>query len=91
MDFEYDPPKSEANKIRHGIDFEEAKELWKDPCAVIIPSEYQGEDRFLVIGEIELKGWTAIITFRGEIVRIISVRRSRDYEAEAYNNRRRAG
>jgi len=28
MDFEYDPQKSESNKIRHGIDFEEAKALW---------------------------------------------------------------
>ena len=28
MIFEYDPKKSEANKAKHGIDFEETKALW---------------------------------------------------------------
>ncbi len=31
MEFEYDSQKSEANLIKHGIDFEEAMYLWGDP------------------------------------------------------------
>jgi len=30
VEFEYDPVKSEANKEKHGLDFERAKELWHD-------------------------------------------------------------
>ena len=31
MDFEFDKNKSAANKQKHGIDFNEAKQLWDDP------------------------------------------------------------
>ena len=31
MEFEYDPVKSETNKKKHGIDFEEVQALWFDP------------------------------------------------------------
>ena len=37
MKFEFDENKSKSNKIKHGIDFEEAKKLWKDPYAFEIP------------------------------------------------------
>ena len=91
MDFEYDPRKSELNRSKHGIDFEEAQALWEDADAFEVPSNYDGEDRFLVIGEIGTTVWTAIFTRRDETVRIISVRRSRSYEVNAYDNRRRIG
>ena len=91
MDFEYDPRKSELNKAKHGIDFEEAQALWKDQSALEVPSDYEGEERSLVIGRIDGIGWTAIITYRSESIRLISVRRWRDHEAEAYDNRRRTG
>jgi hypothetical protein len=39
MEFEYDPQKSEANFIKHGIDFEEAKYLWDDPSS-FLTSQY---------------------------------------------------
>lgn len=53
MEFEYDPQKSESNKIKHGIDFEEAKAIWRDPYSFDVPSAYEGEERFLAIGMIE--------------------------------------
>jgi uncharacterized DUF497 family protein len=31
MTFEFDPLKSSSNKVKHGIDFEEARYLWLDP------------------------------------------------------------
>jgi uncharacterized DUF497 family protein len=90
MRYEYDPNKSAANKEKHGVNFEEAKALWDDPCAITATAQSETEPRFLVIGRIDKIFWTAIITYRGAAVWIISVRRSRKYEEEHYgkiNNR----
>ncbi|TLY99432.1 MAG: BrnT family toxin [Gammaproteobacteria bacterium] len=86
MDFEYDPEKSAANKRKHGIDFEEAQELWLDPAAVEIPARVTDEPRWVVIGKIGEKHWSAVITRRNESIRLISVRRSRDEEVELYES-----
>lgn len=84
MKFEYDPNKSESNKHKHGIDFEEAQRLW-DGLVVKVPSpgDY-GEERFVVFGMIDGKHWTAAITERAGVTRIISVRRSRQKEVLYY-------
>jgi len=84
VDFEHDPEKSSANKAKHGIDFEEAKALWLDDHRIEIPARTIGETRFLVVGTIAEKHWSAVITYREDRVRIISVRRSRDEEIEIY-------
>jgi len=87
MIFEYDDNKSKSNKSKHGISFDEAKELWKDPYAFEIPStQSEDEDRLLVFGRIDDKNWTAIITYRESNIRIISVRRSRAKEVELYES-----
>ena len=88
MPFEYDPAKSAASKAKHGIDFEEAKALWDDGDHIVLPSRYPAEARHAVIGIVAGKLWAAIVTIRGENVRIISVRRARDVEAETYFSRR---
>jgi len=84
MDFEFDTDKSKANKKKHGIDFVEAKVLWKDPDRVEIPRKIIDEPRFVVIGRISDKYWSSIITYRGENIRVISVRRSRKEEIGLY-------
>lgn len=86
MNFEFDPAKSASNLDKHGIDFIKAQSLWDDPNRLVIPARTQGETRFLLIGKIDGKHWSAIFTMRGENTRIISVRRSRNEEAEAYEN-----
>jgi uncharacterized DUF497 family protein len=91
MDFEYDPAKSDENKRKHGIDFEEAKALWDDPELLEIPARSRDEPRWLLVGKINLdemgeKLWSAFITRRGENVRLISVRRSRDKEVALYES-----
>lgn len=86
MEFEYDPKKSVANREKHGIDFEEAQGLWKDPKAVEIKAAHKGEPRYALLGTINGKNWTAIITYRNERPRIISVRRSRKKEVEIYED-----
>lgn len=84
MHFEYDANKSQTNKLKHGIDFEEAQALWDDPNALMIAVDRPGEARYIVIGMIPELHWTAVITFRGEAIRIISVRRSRNTEKRLY-------
>ena len=86
MDFEYDPTKSLSNKAKHGIDFETAQAMWDDPDLLEIPARTTDEPRFLVVGRIGEKHWSAVITYRGEARRIISVRRSRPEEIELYES-----
>jgi uncharacterized DUF497 family protein len=86
MNFEYDPVKSETNKNKHGIDFENAQSLWSDQNRVEIETYSTIEPRIMVIGKIENKHWSAIITYRGQTVRIISVRRSRKNEVKLYES-----
>ena len=75
MVFEIDPAKSNRNKKKYGIDFLDAQALWDDPDFIEIPMTTTEETRFLVIGRISEKHWSAIITYRSERVRIISVPR----------------
>lgn len=84
MQFEYDPNKSDANKEKHGIDFEEAQALWESRHITIPVERDLGEQRFIVIGTLQGRCWTAVITYRGEKIRIISVRRSRKNEEALY-------
>jgi uncharacterized DUF497 family protein len=86
MVFEYDPNKSAENKRKHGIDFEDAQKLWADPAVMEIPARTSDEPRWLLIGKIAEKLWSAIITRRGENIRLISVRRSRDEEVALYES-----
>ena len=88
MEFEYDPTKSVDNKAKHGIDFEEAQALWKDINRLEAQILRPGEKRYLFVGLIDALHWTAIITYRDEAVRIISVRRSRHDEVERYEKDR---
>jgi len=86
MRFEYDTAKSAGNKEKHGLDFEEARALWDDPDLLEIPVTTSDEPRCLVVGRIAGKHWSGIITYRGDAVRVISVRRSRKEEIALYES-----
>ena len=86
MEFEFDRRKSQTNKKKHGIDFVEAQALWNDPDRIEIPAVTIDEPRFIIIGKISDTHWSTIITYRGERIRIISVRRSRREEIEIYES-----
>jgi uncharacterized protein len=86
MEFEFDPKKSDSNKQKHGLDFQEARALWADPDLIEIPVQTIDEPRYLVIGMIQGKHWSGVITYRGDKVRIISMRRSRKEEVEIYES-----
>ncbi|MBE9594534.1 MAG: BrnT family toxin, partial [Proteobacteria bacterium] len=78
--------KSKENKKRHGIDFVEAQMLWDDSDRIEVPARTIDEPRFIVIAKIADRYWSGIITYRGEKIRIISVRRSRKEEVEIYES-----
>ena len=88
MEFEWDSNKSDANKRKHGIDFEEVQTLWNDPNARVLDANEKNEIRFLVVGKIGGKYWTAVVTERGEKIRIISVRAARKEEKDEYDSKR---
>jgi uncharacterized DUF497 family protein len=84
--FEFDPAKSESNRVKHGIDFDAAQSLWNDPMLLEIPAKTDDEPRYLVIGCIGEKHWSAVITYRGVNLRLISVRRARTEEVALYES-----
>ena len=84
--FEFDQAKSVANLSKHGIDFVDAQRLWNDPALLEIPAKTEDEARWLVIGLVDDKHWSAVITYRGKTIRLISVRRSRTEEVTLYES-----
>lgn len=86
INFEFDETKSQANLLKHGINFINAQDLWNDPNLLEIPAKTEDEPRFLMIGLISKKHWSALITYRGAFIRLISVRRSRTEEVAIYES-----
>jgi uncharacterized DUF497 family protein len=84
--FEFNGYKSESNMQKHGIDFETAKMLWKDPNRVEIPSRWVDEPRYILIARLEDNLWSAVYTLRENRISLISVRKSRSNEKEIYDS-----
>lgn len=92
MQFEWDDNKDLINQRKHGISFEIAKHVWKDPHVWIYFDRHEGEeDRFHAVGIVRgMMLLTVIHTHRDhaglEIVRIIGARRATRHEKNAYEN-----
>ena len=84
MEFEFDLPKSRSNKEKHGIEFQSAQAMWDDPDLLEIPARTTDEVRFLVVARIGTTHWSAVVTYREQRTRNISVRRARTEEIELY-------
>ena len=72
--------------MKHGIDFVVAQGLWNDPMLLEVPAKTDDEPRFLVVGQMSGKQWSAVITYRGGNIRLISVRRARAEEVALYES-----
>lgn len=81
--FEWDADKNRQNIEKHGIDFEEAIEVFYG-WYVVRPSDRSGEKRWIAIGETETRTIVVVFTWRGGQIRIISARRARRNEKRAY-------
>ena len=84
--FEFDDSKSQVNLLKQGINFIDAQALWNDPSLLRIPAKIEDEPRYLIIGMINQKCWSAMITYRDKNIRLISVRRSRTEEITLYES-----
>jgi uncharacterized DUF497 family protein len=84
MEFEFNPAESMANLVKHGINFKDAQQLWEDSGLRVIKARTDGEPRWIAIGRIGEKHWSGVFTPRGEVIRIISVRRSSLNEIARY-------
>ncbi len=80
---EWDEEKNEANRQKHCIDFMDALEVFEG-LHLLIPSPRNEEERWLAIGMMGDVWITVVFTVRGSVCRIISARRARRNEREAY-------
>jgi uncharacterized protein len=83
--FEWDEDKSEANLIKHGIDFDDASAIFYGPVIVRV-SNRNNEERWLAIGISDDQLMSVIFTRRNDMIRIISARRPRPDEKRAYRD-----
>ena len=94
MRFEWDPSKAESNVRKHGISFDEAVTVFKDPLAFIFDdtAHSEQEHREIIIGMSALRRMI-LVCFVERVentVRIISARPAtrqeiKDYEENAHN------
>lgn len=84
--FEWNDAKAAENYLRHGISFETATQLFRDPFAIerIDDRENYGEERFILIGMAEGNVLFVAYTERKERVRIISARHATRHEQDDY-------
>jgi len=87
--FEWDEGKSRANRLKHGVSFEEARSAFMDEYARVLPDEEHSEDeeRFLLLGmSISLRIIVVCHCYRrkDEVIRIISARKADRDEQDQY-------
>lgn len=80
MKFEWDEAKSQSNKLKHGISFPEALPLFADGIVGDLIADSAVEPRWMKVATLDGKHWSALYTIRDGVVRLISVRRSRNSE-----------
>ena len=86
LTFRWDKNKAKNNYAKHGVSFDLAKDVFKDPFAVEFLDDRQdyGEERFVIIGMAGDHLLYVAYTERNEVIRIISARRATKHEQEAY-------
>jgi hypothetical protein len=90
--FEWDHQKSQSNKKKHAVSFEDAQSVFLDPNARIIsdPDHSDTEDRFILLGMSEtLRILVVCHCYRGDenaLIRIISARKATKQETTSYED-----
>ncbi len=88
MDFEFDPSKAVGNLRKHGVAFADAEGVFLDPLALHrLDPDAEREERYVGIGAgSDEQVLVVVYTWRGETVRLISVRRATPQEIRAYES-----
>lgn len=87
--FEWDTKKASSNERKHGVTFDEARSVFSDENALVIPDpdHSQAEDRFIILGmSSHDRALVVVHCFReeGAVIRIISARRAGTKEQKPY-------
>jgi uncharacterized protein len=91
--FEWDPVKAKHNAEKHGVTFERATEVFKDPMALTLYDEehaYSEEDRWITLGQANGHHYLVVVhTFRSQqddtmTIRLISARPATKQEIKQY-------
>jgi uncharacterized protein len=84
--FEWDYQKAKANYTKHGVSFDEASEVFRDPFGIekLDDRKDYGEERFIRIGMALSRLLMVVYTERGEKTRIISAREVTKNERNNY-------
>jgi uncharacterized DUF497 family protein len=90
--FEWNDAKARDNARKHGVSFEEARTVFSDAQAILMPDpdHSSGEERFLLLGlSSTLRVLTVVHTYRerDEVIRIISARKATHTERAQYGAR----
>lgn len=88
MEFEWDINKNKSNNEKHGVDFNDAKEIFSDENRKTSPDlrNNYGEDSWITIGKLIDTVIVVVFTIRNTTYRIISARYAKKKERELYNN-----
>ena len=88
MEFEWDPAKDEANRFKHGLPLAFGKRVFDHDDHIVVSSHraIDGEERYKAIGLVDGRLFTAVHVWRGEGIRLISVRRSNAGEQRDYHS-----
>ena len=88
MEDRFDPAKDAVNHQQHGLSPAFGDGIFEDDNHLIIPSIRQkdGEERFKVVGCVGEKLFTGVFTWRSDVSRFMSVRRSNSSEERAYHS-----
>jgi uncharacterized protein len=89
--FEWDKSKAQANRAKHGVSFELAEEVFKDPFAIELLDDRKDyeEERYIMLGAAGGRVLYVAFTERDEVIRIISARGATKYEEKAYREQSR--
>jgi uncharacterized DUF497 family protein len=83
--FEWDEQKNELNRVKHGIDFDDAIEVFYGPI-ILRRSDRNDEERWIAIGKSNDRIVSVIFVRRKETIRIIPARHPRQNEERAYRD-----
>ena len=85
MEFEWDEAKRLSNLDKHGIDFLDVEEVFDGDIVTVEDDRYgYNEQRFVTFGVLQGRIVAVTYTDRGDVVRIISIRRATNYEQRTY-------
>lgn len=87
MDITYDPDKNRSNQEKHGVSLAAAENIeWDTAMERRDDRNDYGEERYQALGFIDDRLYCVVYVDRGEVRRIISLRRANSREYQEYEN-----